>query len=211
MCGGQQITRGEDNAGSDSEDRPTGSGAVDDNLGVRGTSERGTGGGLPSVGALEDVYRTNVSPVYGYAAVRLGRAEGEDVTSEVFQAAAYAFADGRFEQVTPAWLMAVTRNKVIDRWRRAERRMAKAHLLDDFGNAPDPLDLSLDHERRDQVLDVLSNLNERHRMLLVLHYLEGQSAPDIAESLDESTLAIESALARARRRFRTIYEGRTAS
>lgn len=166
---------------------------------------------MPPLRALEDVYRANVQLVYGYAAARLGRADGEDVTGEVFQAAALAFAEGRADRVTPPWLMAVARNKVIDRWRRAERRMAKAHLLAPVGEVVGPLELSLDRERRDQVLDTLSELNDRHRMLLVLHHLEGQSVPEMADCLGESEHAVESALTRARRRFRAIYERRTAS
>ena len=178
---------------------------------MRGGSEQTAGGGEPLLRALEEVYRTNVRLVYGYAVARLGRAEGEDVTGEVFQAAALAFAEGRADHVTPAWLMAVTRNKVIDRWRRAERQMAKAHLLERAGEVVGPLELSLDRERRDQVLDTLSRLSNRHRMLLVLHYLEGQSVQEMAQALGESMRAVESALARARRRFRTIYERRVAS
>jgi RNA polymerase sigma-70 factor (ECF subfamily) len=178
---------------------------------MRVGSEQADGGKMPPLRALEDVYRSNVQLVYGYAVARLGRAEGEDVTGEVFQAAALAFAEGRADHVTPPWLMAVTRNKVIDRWRRAERRMAKAHLLEQAGEVVGPLELSLDRERRDQVLDTLSKLNGRHRMLLVLHHLEGQSVQELADALGESVRAVESALARARRRFRTIYERRAAS
>lgn len=178
---------------------------------MKRSSEQVAGGGTPPLRALEDVYRSNIQMVYGYAAARLGRAEGEDVAGEVFQAAALAFAGGRAADVTPSWLMAVTRNKVIDRWRRAERRMAKAHLLEESGEVSGPLELSLDRERREHVLDTLSKLNSRHRMLLVLHHLEGQSVPEMADALGENERAVESALARARRRFRALYERRAAS
>lgn len=193
------------------EDGPTGFGSIDDNPFVKRALEQAAGGGVPPLRALEDVYRANVRLVYGYAAARLGRADGEDVTGEVFQAAASAFADGRGDDVTPPWLMAVTRNKVIDRWRRAERRMAKAHLVQSTDEVVGPLELSLDRERRDQVLDTLSEMNDRHRMLLVLHHLDGQSVPQIADALGENERAIESALARARRRFRVAYERRAAT
>lgn len=178
---------------------------------MEGTSQRRVAGSTRSADALERLYRQNVRVVYAYATARLGRSGGEDVTGEVFHAAAVAFADGRSAQVTPAWLMTVARNKVIDRWRRAERRMARAHLLDAADDPPDPLALTLDHERRDRVLDALSALNRRHRMLLVLHYLETMSTPDIAAALGTTQASIESALARARARFRKEYERGSAS
>ena len=164
------------------------------------------GGQDAGLAALEAVYRANVRQVYAYAATRLGRSEGEDVTGEVFHAAAVAYADGRSAAVTTAWLMAVTRNKVIDRWRRAERRMAKAHLLGEAAEPPDPLDLALDVERRDRVHDALDRLTHRHRQLLVLHHLEGQAVAAIADAVGQSVAAIESALARARRAFRSAYD-----
>jgi hypothetical protein len=75
---------------------------------MKRSSEQVAGGGAPPLRALEDVYRSNIQMVDGDAAARLGRAEGEDVAGEVFQAAALAFAGGRADHVTPPWLMAVT-------------------------------------------------------------------------------------------------------
>jgi len=68
--------------------------------------------------------------VYKYASARLGKDDGEDVTSEVFHAAADRLRKGEEDVVTPAWLMAVAKNKVIDRWRKAERRGALSHLVE---------------------------------------------------------------------------------
>ena len=160
---------------------------------------------------FERTYRGNVRAVYGYAATRVGRSEAEDVAAEVFQAAAVAFADGRADQVTPAWLMTVARNKVIDRWRRTERHTLRAHLLADAVEPTSEVDLSLEFAQRDLVLDVLSELKPRHRKLLILRHLEGRSVPEIAKLIDERPKAVESALARARGRFRSIYERRSAS
>ena len=156
------------------------------------------------IDAFDDLYRANIRGVYAYAAARLGADDADDVTAEVFHAAVVAFRSGRSEQVTPAWLMAVTRNKVIDRWRKAERRMAKAHLL----RPPDD-ELRVawaDDERRERVLATLHALKHRHRSLLILHHVEAMPIADIAAATGQSPSAVESALKRARAAFRRHYQ-----
>lgn len=155
---------------------------------------------------FEELYRAMLPAVHRFAVTRLGDAEGEDVTAEVFHAAAVAFTDGRQEAVTPAWIMAVARNKVIDRWRKASRRSAiglrflpRASDLTEF-----PPDWNED-PRREDVLCALNNLAESDRTLLVLHHLDAMTAPEIADALGISVSAVESRLARARRRFRSHY------
>lgn len=162
-----------------------------------------------AVAAFDRLYNTEFETVHRYACARLGRSEGEEVTSEVFHAAAIACADGDIGALTGAWLMAVTRNKVIDRWRRAQRSRARRHLFrareeDLMEEIPDRLARD---ETRAAVRGTLDRLNSRHRGLLILHYVDGMSVPEIAASLDESMRAVESALARARRAFERNYRG----
>lgn len=156
---------------------------------------------------LEAIYRRNVRRVHGFARNRLDAEAAADVTSEVFHAAAIAFRDDRGDLVTDAWLMAVVRNKVNDHWRRAYRRKAKHHLThrrrDDAVEFP--VDWN-DDPRRADVLRALDALPERDRSLLVLHHVDGMTTTDLAQDLAMSVAAIESALARARRRFRSVYD-----
>ncbi len=155
--------------------------------------------------AFESLYDDNVDLVYSYAAARLGGNEAEDVTSEVFHAAIVAWRDGRRGQITPAWLMAVTKNKVIDRWRRAERRKAKAHLL----SVPDSLewpDAWADPDHRRHVMECLDQLKPRDRVLLILRHVDGMSVSDIANEAGRTVTAVESQLARARSDFRRHYK-----
>lgn len=156
---------------------------------------------------LESIYRSEVRRVYGFARNRVGEHEAADLTAEVFHAAALAFRDGRGEVVTPAWLMAVTKNKVNDAWRRAYRRKAKQHLTRPRGEdvmefptgwAEDP--------RRPAVLAALDELPAKDRALLVLHHVDGMSVAELASDMNKTVSAVESALARARRRFRRHYD-----
>lgn len=164
--------------------------------------------GQAGLGGFEALYREMLPVVHRFAATRLGEADGEDVASEVFHAAAVAVRDGRSEAVTPAWLMAVTRNKVIDRWRLAERR--SAILLLNRGRADDYVEFPADWNqdpRREHVLAALDRCRPADRTLLVLHYLDGMSAAALAEVMSCSVSAMESRLARARRAFRRHYPG----
>lgn len=157
---------------------------------------------------LSALYEAEVDRVYGFAAHRVGRAEAADIVAEVFHAAALAFRSGRGEAVTRSWLMAVARNKVMDHWRRAYRRKAKLHLthrrvaeLMDF-----PVDWATD-PRREAVIVALDSLSEKNRSLLVLHHVDGLSTAELADELGLTVRAIESALARARKKFRQHYDG----
>jgi len=185
---------------------PTGSGVCFDEESMDATDEPPAT--APAPGRFDDferLYQANVDVVFGYAAARLGPSDAEDVTSEVFQAAVVAWRDGRQHQTTSAWLMAVTKNKVIDRWRRAERRKAKAHLL----AVPDPgewPDAWADPAHRQHVIECLDRLDPQRRTLLILRHVDGLAVPDIANAAGRTVTAVESQLARARREFRHHYE-----
>lgn len=161
----------------------------------------------PALARLEEIYRANVARVHGYAHHRVG-GDAMDVVSEVFHAAAVAVRDGRVDQVTTAWLMAVTRNKIADHWRRAYRARARRTLTemrgDDVVTFPEHW-----HEdpRRPAVVAALDRLRADQRALLVLHHVDGMSVTELADMTGKSVSATESALARARRQFRRMYEG----
>lgn len=158
--------------------------------------------------AFDAVYDAEFANVYRFATNRLGKEDGEDVTADVFHAAALAFADGHGERVTGAWLMTVTRNKVIDQWRRQERRRARAHLI--WTREADAIDAFPDYWSRSatrrSVLDALDRLPQRARVLLIARYVDEMSVPDIAHEMGASIRSVESALARARRAFRAAYD-----
>lgn len=164
----------------------------------------------PAVAARSDferLYREMLPTVHRFAATRLGEGEAEDLAAEVFHAAVVAHGDGRAQQVTPAWIMAVARNKVIDRWRSAERRSAIA--LRNRVRREDlvtfPANWS-DDERRDEVLAALGRMRPADRSLIVHYYLDGMTASALAEVLECSVSAVESRMARARRSFRSRYQ-----
>ncbi len=164
-------------------------------------------GGADLPEGFEDLYERSIDLVYSYARARLGPAEGEDVAGEVFEAALIAFQNGKQASVTEAWLVAVTRNKVVDRWRMSERRMAKRHLVATARSTPDLASASTDDT--DRLLLAMDQLSAFHRGLLVLHYQDGFPMREVAEQLGTTLSSAQSGIARARKALRLAYEGVT--
>ena len=102
----------------------------------------------------------------------------------------------RGRDLTPGWLYAVARNKVVDHWRRNERGTAAmvklAATVDEVVDLTEPTTVDLALER----------LPCRHRRLLEAHYVEGRPMQELADREGSTYRAAESALARARAALR---------
>ncbi len=158
---------------------------------------------------LLDIYDDAVGEVYAYLRARCGgRAIAEDLTGDTFLAAVGQIRRGAVETVTVAWLIGIARHKMIDEWRRAERRPRPLPLDDDRtdtepATGDDMWDVVIDQHL---VGGVLAELGAHHRSALTLRYLDGLAVPDVAAHLGRTVEATETLLVRARRRFRTVYE-----
>ena len=151
------------------------------------------------------LYDAQVRNIYAFALRRCGNVElAEDLTQDTFVAAARHFRDTA--EVPPrAWLYQVTRNRLIDHWRREARRARKLRLLSADGSDAaqlDPAETVVDGQR---VMNALDQLPINQRAVLILRYLDDYSVSKVAETLGRSTKATESLLARARRSLELNY------
>lgn len=149
------------------------------------------------------VYDKALPEVFGYLVRRCpSPAVAEDLTAETFLAAVAAVRRGTVESLTPAWLIAVARNKLVDHWRRMAREPETADddpvVADDW---TDPLEPG-------PALDALRRLGPHHRVALTLRYLDGLSVPEVADHLGRTVHATEALLVRARAAFRKAYTER---
>ncbi len=100
-----------------------------------------------------------------------------------------------------AWLACLTRCEVIDSSRRSRRRTWLGERFQQW-----------QEERREEappasderLADALHSLTEEERHLLTRHYVDGWSQDELAAAQATSTKAIESRLARLRRRVRSL-------
>lgn len=153
------------------------------------------------------LYKEMLPVVYRYVTSRVGKLHGEEITSEVFHAAVRALSSGVQETISAPWLMATAKNKVIDHWRRSERRGRIAHLVEPrveelFEESAE----SLAGGSWSDVMATLDRLPTKQRTLLTLRYVDDLSLSELAEQAGISEAAAESALARARRSFRAQFE-----
>lgn len=129
-------------------------------------------------------------------------AEAEDVAQEAMlrlwrQAASWRSGEAK----ASTWLYRVTRNLCVDRLRRRRSTTDIADVPEPMDPVPAVLDRLAAAEENRALAQAIGTLPTRQRDALLLRHFEGLSNPDIAARLDCSVEAVESLLARARRRL----------
>lgn len=164
---------------------------------------------MTDTSAFLELYDDALPHVYGYLARRCGNAAtAEDLTAETFMAAVAALHNSRangnrldldISHINIGWLIGTARHKLIDHWRRTERRKEElAELWDDIA-VPDPNDAHIDVIAAS---GVLANLAPSHRAVLTLRYLDDLPVGDVATTIGRTVHATEALLTRAKAAFR---------
>ena len=136
--------------------------------------------------------------------------DAEDISQEVFLKLwknAGSFDSNRAKLST--WLHRITINLCIDRYR--------ARKLVAISEADEPV-ISGDQERRVQeqqlsarIEEELSSLPDRQRLAIILFHFEGHNMKSVGELLEISVEAVESLLARARRKLKQSLKSELAA
>ena len=114
------------------------------------------------------------------------------------------------------WIFEIAKNAAIDHYRRSVRAEEVSIHADDALRAADHLRLVgaphgrpevaiLHKERFDHFRGAFAELSHNHHRVLVLRELEGLSYREIAQKMEMTRPAVESALFRARRRLQQEY------
>lgn len=156
---------------------------------------------------FEAFYRRTLPLVYRYAAARVGPSAAEEITSEVFHAAAVAVRSGAVDELSIGWLIGVAKHKVVDHWRREERRGKVERLAEpDAADLVEPSAETRAASGWSDATEVLERLPTRYRTLLTLRYIDDLPVTELARLSGRSEAAIASALSRARRAFRATFD-----
>ena len=126
------------------------------------------------------------------------RWEAEEVIQDVFsylwrKPDAFSPEKGKFS----SWLLVLTRNRSIDRYRSRKRRTDRAENDEILGSRSDPSqkdasDEATDNDERAHLREAFSELPDEQRRVLELSYFKGMNHVEIAERLDLSLGTVKS-------------------
>lgn len=144
--------------------------------------------------------RRHIDMVYAYVARRLGGADAEEITNDVFLTA-YRRAD-RFRSDADSarpWLLGIAVNLIRNR-----RKQEARHWRHFATTGVDPIDVAAPAQDLDglepRLAASLARMRPRHREVLFLSAVAGLTVPEIAEALGASEGTVKSWLHRARTR-----------
>jgi RNA polymerase sigma-70 factor, ECF subfamily len=150
--------------------------------------------------------------VYAYVRHRLApRADlVDDVVQDVFLAALGGLSSFRGNAPLRSWLLGIARHKVGSLYRQ---RLREPEPLADDGDVFEPtasgtmIDEHIDRERAEaQTQRILKRLPESYAVALLWRYWENRSVREMAQATGRTEKAIERLLARARARFRELWD-----
>jgi RNA polymerase sigma-70 factor, ECF subfamily len=164
--------------------------------------------------AIETLVRGHQAPVFRLCLSILDDArDAEDATQETFIAAVRALNSFRGDAVFNTWLYAIAINICRRHLKRRGRRRevhSALQLEQSIGTAPssDPEQTLIRHEVADALLQAVSELDEKHRIPVVLRYFHDLSIAEIARVLEINEGTAHSRLSIARERLRGLMKAR---
>jgi RNA polymerase sigma-70 factor (ECF subfamily) len=161
--------------------------------------------------ALQTVYRLTSTKLFGVVLRILGeRSEAEDVLQEVYVAVWRKAADFDVTRASPmTWLIAIARNRAIDRLRatRTGRRMepidAAAELADDTPAADSTLEGAQESVR---LHECLGGLADYERNALRAAFFDGNTYEEVAERMKVPLGTMKSWIRRAMIKLKVCLE-----
>lgn len=146
--------------------------------------------------------------------------EALDLTQEVFLNCFRKISSFKGDSALSTWLYRITVNTAKNRWKYQQSRgFSRTHSLDAPLSAedeervkqfpdtqPTPRKVATDREVMGFLEGHLLTLNEEHREILVLRYIEERSYEDIADVLKLSLGTVKSRIHRARNELRDLMK-----
>jgi RNA polymerase sigma-70 factor, ECF subfamily len=150
--------------------------------------------------------------VYAYVRHRLAPRVDvvDDVVQDVFLAALSSLSSFLGHAPLRSWLLGIARHKIEAFYRQ---QLREPEPLGDSGDLFEPaaggmlIDEQIDRDRLEaKTQRILKRLPESYGLALLWRYWENRSVRDMAEATGKTEKAIERLLARARARFRELWD-----
>lgn len=161
---------------------------------------------------FKQLYERYVDEVYAFCVRRVGRADADDATADVF-AVVWRRLSESMPEPSRSWIYGIARNVVRNRWRSSKRRERLAGRVRGLRyEQPDqPESVVLGRSEGEPVRKALGRLRRTDREILMLSAWDGLSGPEIADVLGITPNAVQQRMHRAKKRLaREMERSRTS-
>ena len=155
---------------------------------------------------IEAIYAQYYSKVMGYIHARIrNRADAEDLCADVFEKVQRKLGDFDSSKASVStWIFTITRNTVIDHYRRNKPSEELDENLSDDTEVDESL---LNNEALSELAGALRELPEELRDLIVLRYYDGKPLTEIAALMGLSYGAVKLRHQSALAKLRSMLQG----
>ena len=157
--------------------------------------------------AERQLYDTHVDRVFRLAYRMTGDATwAEDLTQDTFIRAFDRLAGFRGEVAFAGWLYRVATSVILTGLRKRKKVQSVESVRDDLdwaaGSGP-----TTDPDLRRSIDRAVAGLDDNHRLVFVMHDMEGYTHQEIATAVDAPVGTIKARLSRARQKLRDALNG----
>jgi len=156
-------------------------------------------------------YKKYFKIVFGYVKRRINdEKDAEELSNTIILSAWNSLPNFSGKSSEKNWIMGIARHKIVDFYRKKRIKTILFSSLPQLEDVADktigPEGDSLKLELKREIKEILNELSEGYGQILRLKYIDELKNGQIAKYLKKSYKAVESKLARARAKFRQIYE-----
>lgn len=152
--------------------------------------------------AFAVLYQENVQTIYRYILHRVSDSQlAEDLTGDVFTKALQGL-DSYRDQGKPfaAWLYRIAHARVVDHYRKTDRRPGDSELEDDSIRVEPDMDEPMVQQEIAQVLQqAMAGLTDDQQQVIILRFIEGHRTDAVARLMNRQPNAIKALQHRALR------------
>lgn len=166
--------------------------------------------------AVIELYKSYSPKILSYLVKKLPRLEdAQELTNDVFLEAIDSLSFLEKEKNINSWLYKIAHNKMVDFYRKRKIKsilLSNMPFLEIVANEINQPEFQFEKNKiRDRIEFAFSNLSQKYRKILTLHYEENISVKRLSKIFNLSFKATESLLFRARQSFKLAYARSTGS
>lgn len=156
--------------------------------------------------AFEILYQRYKTPLYSYLTSQLNQSLAEEMLQDVFMKLLEGRMSFRFESKVKTWVWAIARNKVIDHWRSAGKKMDDLLVPDLIEEGEEFLESRDEHleealikrTTQKQLDECLEELSIKQKEALALQIQSGLSYDEISSLMKLTVSSVKSLIFRAK-------------